>query len=139
MNDKLQLASFFKLLQYNKKMSENKKTIEKYIDGFNKSDHAQILSCLTDDVIWEMPGAFHLEGKQQFDGEIENPNFEGKPVVTISRMTEENDVVVAEGKVKGKKKGGEPFEAQFCDVFEMRETKIQRLIGYIAMLNQNKS
>lgn len=115
-------------------MSENKKTIEKYIDGFNKSDHAQILSCLTDDIVWEMPGAFHLEGKQAFDGEIENPNFEGKPVVTITRMTEENNVVIAEGKVSGTRKGGEPFNAAFCDVFEMQDNKIKKLIGYIAML-----
>ena len=28
-------------------MTENKKTVERYMDGFRKSDHAQILSCLT--------------------------------------------------------------------------------------------
>ena len=27
-------------------MTENKKMVEKYMDGFNKSDHKQILSCL---------------------------------------------------------------------------------------------
>jgi ketosteroid isomerase-like protein len=117
-------------------MSQNKKTIETYIDGFNKSDHEQILSCLTNDVVWEMPGIFHLEGKKAFDGEIENPAFEGKPVVVVTRLTEEDDVVVAEGTVKGTKKGGEPFTASFCDVFEMKNTKIKRLIGYIAMLPQ---
>jgi hypothetical protein len=53
-------------------MTENKKAVERYIDGFKKSDHAQILSCLTDDVEWIMPGAFHHVGKAAFDGEIEN-------------------------------------------------------------------
>lgn len=115
-------------------MSENKKTIETYIDGFNTSDHAQILSCLTDDVIWEMPGIFRHEGKKAFDSEIENPAFEGKPVVTLTRLTEENNVVIAEGTVRGKKKGGDVFTALFCDVFEMEHTKIKRLIGYIAMI-----
>jgi len=118
-------------------LSENKKTIGKYINGFNKSDHEQILSCLTDDVVWEMPGIFHHEGKYAFDSEIENPAFEGKPIVVITRLTEENNVVVAEGTVIGKKKGGEVFNAVFCDVFEMENTKIKRLIGYIAMLNQS--
>lgn len=117
-------------------MSENKKTIEKYISGFNKSDHEQILSCLTDDVVWEMPGIFYHKGKEAFDSEIENSAFEGKPVVVITRLTEENDVVVAEGTVQGKRQGGEVFNAVFCDVFEMENTKIKRLIGYIAMLNQ---
>jgi ketosteroid isomerase-like protein len=116
-------------------MSENKKTIETYIDGFNTSDHAQILSCLTDDVVWEMPGIFHHEGKKAFDGEIENPAFEGKPIVVITRMTEENNVVIAEGTVQGKRKDGDVFNAAFCDVFEMESGLIKRLIGYIAMLN----
>ena len=53
-------------------MTENKKTIERYLDGFSKSDHEQILSCLTEDVEWEMPGAFHHVGKRAFDKEIEN-------------------------------------------------------------------
>lgn len=113
-------------------MSENKKTIETYIDGFNKSDHVQILSCLTDDIVWEMPGFFYLEGKVAFDGEIENPAFVGKPVVQITRMTEENNVVVAEGTVNSKKKDGSLLNAVFCDVFEMEDTKIKKLIGYIA-------
>lgn len=113
-------------------MSENKKTIEKYIDGFNKSDHEQILFCLTDDIVWEMPGIFYLRGKEEFDGEIENPAFVGKPNVAITRMTEENNVIVAEGTVNSRKKDRTKLNAAFCDVFEMENCKIKRLIGYIA-------
>ena len=32
-------------------MSPRKSIVEKYIEGFNRSDHAQILSCLADDVV----------------------------------------------------------------------------------------
>lgn len=113
-------------------MSHNKKTIERYIDGFNTLDHAQILDCLTDDVEWVMPGFFHHIGKEAFDKEIENPAFSGTPVVAITRMTEENDIVIAEGTVIAQKASGEKLALVFCDVFEMRDTKIQRLIGYIA-------
>lgn len=112
--------------------SPNKSTIKKYINGFNKSDHEQILSCLTDDIVWEMPGFFHLEGKVAFDGEIENPAFEGRPIVVITRMMEEGDLVVAEGTVQSKRKGGEIFNAVFCDVFEMQNSLIKKLTGYIA-------
>jgi ketosteroid isomerase-like protein len=84
-------------------MTENKRTVERYIDGFNKSDHEQILSCLTEDVEWDMPGAFHLVGKIAFDKEIENEAFVDSPRVTITRMVEENDVVVAEGQVRAKR------------------------------------
>ena len=57
---------------FKQKNMSNKKIIEKYIDGFNKSNHEQILSCLTDDIIWEMAGLFYKVGKQEFDQEIEN-------------------------------------------------------------------
>ncbi len=113
-------------------MSANKTTIERYIDGFNKLDHAQILDCLTDDVEWIMRGHFHHKGKEAFDREIENPAFSGKPVITLTRLTEENDVVIAEGKVLATKNTGEKLPLAFCDVFEMRDRKIAKLTGYIA-------
>ena len=113
-------------------MSNNTKTIEKYIDGFNKLDHKQILDCLTDDVEWTKPGIFHHKGKEAFDNEIENPAFSGTPVVTITRMTEENDVVVVEGTVLAQKASGEKLPLIFCDVLEMQEGKIKKLIGFIA-------
>jgi hypothetical protein len=45
-------------------------------------------------VEWEIPDTFHLRGREAFDGEIENEAFVGRPVITVDRMTEENDVVV---------------------------------------------
>ena len=115
-------------------MTENKRTVERYMDGFNKSDHNQILSCLTDDIVWEMPGAFHLIGKDSFDKEIENDAFVGSPTITIVRMIEENDVVIAEGTVHCKKRDGGFLNAVFCDVFCMQNAKIKRLTSYLVEL-----
>ena len=112
-------------------MSENKKIVERYMGGFNKSDHKQILSCLTDDVEWILPGAFHLKGKDAFDKEIENPAFEGKPEIVITRMIEENNIVIAEGTVRTKKKDAEYINLVFCDVFEMRDGFINKLTSYL--------
>lgn len=39
----------------------------------------------------------HLKGKEEFDGEIENPAFVGSPTIEVHRMTEEDGVVIAEG------------------------------------------
>ena len=112
-------------------MTENKETVAKYLEGFNKSDHQQILACLTEDVEWEMPGAFHLVGKDAFDKEIENEAFVGKPIVTTIRMVEEDDVVVVEGQVRAKKKDGGFLNAVFCDVFVMSNARIKRLTTYL--------
>jgi ketosteroid isomerase-like protein len=92
------------------------------------------LSCLTDDVEWEMPGAFGLVGKDAFDKEIENDAFVGSPTITITRMIEENDVVIAEGTVRCQKKDGGFLNAMFCDAFTMQNAKIKRLITYLAEL-----
>jgi uncharacterized protein len=120
-------------------MSPNKNTVQKYIDGFNRSDHAQILSCLTEDIEWLMPGNFHLIGKDAFDKEIENDAFTGSPTVRLTRMTEENDVVLAEGTVRVAWKGGGFLDAVFCDAFEMENAKIRRLTTYQVNLKEPAS
>ena len=101
------------------------------MDGFRKSDHAQILSCLTDDVEWEIPGAFHVRGKEEFDKHIENEAFVGSPAIVVTRLTEDADVVVAEGTVRTQRKDGTFLNLAFCDVFEMQGQRIRRLISYL--------
>ena len=115
-------------------LSENKRTVERYMEAFRGSDHEAILSCLTDDIVWDMPGAFHLVGKPAFDREIENPAFKGRPTITVTRLVEDNDVVVAEGKVRADRSDGGVLDAVFCDVFEMQGGKIKKLISYLNVL-----
>ena len=112
-------------------MSANKTTVARYLDGFRTGDHALILSCLTDDVIWDLPGTFHLVGKAAFDKEIENPAFQGPPEIAVSRTTEENDVVIVEGTVRAQRADGERLHLAFVDVFELHDGKISRLISYL--------
>jgi len=112
-------------------MSLNKRTVQRYMDAFGRSDHAEILSCLTDDVEWVIPGLFHVAGKIAFDKEIENDAFSGHPTIRVTRMTEEDDVVVAEGSVQAAKRNGGLLNAVFCDVFEMQEGKIRQLTSYL--------
>jgi ketosteroid isomerase-like protein len=112
-------------------MSRNKETVQKYMDAFTRSDHAEILACLTDDVEWVMPGAFHLTGKEAFDMEIENDAFVGSPTIRVTRMVEEADVVVAEGRVTAARRDGGMLNAVFCDVFVMQSAKVRHLTSYL--------
>ena len=81
-----------------------------------------------------MPGAFHLVGKNAFDKEIENAAFVGSPTIKITRMTEENDVVIVEGTVRCQKKVGGFLNAMFCGACTMQNAKIKRLVTYQAEL-----
>ena len=117
-------------------MTNQKQTVEKYMDGFRSTDHEKILSCLNDDVIWEMPGFFYHEGKKAFDKEIENPNADGHPDISITRLVEEGNIVIAEGTVKAKMKDGNKLDAVFCDVFHFTNGKISKLTTYLMFNKQ---
>jgi len=58
-------------------MSTHKAIVEKYIEGFRRTDHAEILSCLADDIVWVLHGYKTLHGKQAFDAEIETKALKG--------------------------------------------------------------
>jgi hypothetical protein len=51
-------------------------------------------------------------------------------------MTEENDVVIAEGTVRAAWKHGGFLNAVFCDAFELENSKIKRLITYLVNLKE---
>ena len=111
-------------------MSKRTDVVERYIEGFRRSDHAQILSCLTDDVVWEIHGQTTLEGKDAFDAEIENDAFES-PMLRLGRLIEADDAVVAMGGGSvARKGGGDATEFVFCEVFTFRGDAVSRLDTY---------
>lgn len=116
-------------------LSPNKQTVQTYMDAFTRTDHAEILSCLTDDVEWVIPGAFHTKGKAAFDKEIENDAFVGSPTIQVTRLIEEGDIVVAEGTVRAGRRDGGTLNAVFCDVFVMQHAKVRHLTSYVMDLS----
>jgi len=112
-------------------MSENKRTVQKYMEGFRNTDRDSILSCVTDDVEWKIPGMFSVHGRDAFNEHIVDPGFAGNPVIDVTRMTEENDVVIAEGTVLARRDDDTTLPLAFCDVFELRDGRIRRLISYL--------
>ena len=115
-------------------MSIQKETVEAYFEGFRRSDHSAILALLTEDVAWDLPGFRHLRGKAEFDGEIENEDFEGSPSLAIDRMFEEDDVVIAVGEGEASRRDGQRFRFAFCDIFTFREALIARVESYLVPL-----
>ena len=116
-------------------MSQRKSVVETYFEGFRRSDHEQILACLTDDVAWDLPGYMHLTGKDAFDQEIENDEFVGSPTLTVDRLIEEGDAVVAIGSGETTHESGELRRFVFCDVFTFTGDKICRVESYLVSLN----
>lgn len=117
-------------------MSPNQTTVMQYMDAFGRSDEAGVLACLTDDVEWVLPGLVQHQGQPAFVREMHNEEFTGSPVIVVTRLVESDDTVVAEGTASGSKRDGSPFKVAFCDIFEMRGTKIRKLISYLMPLPQ---
>ncbi|GAA4487795.1 nuclear transport factor 2 family protein [Rhodococcus olei] len=111
-------------------LSANKRTVLAYVDGFRTGDHEAILSLLTDDVTWEMPGDFSIVGKAAFDREIENEAFTGRPTLTVIRLVEEGDVVVLLGTVRARFADGGELDGIFSDYFHFRDGRIRRIESY---------
>lgn len=115
-------------------MSTHKDVVERYFDGFRASDHGQILACLTDDVVWDMPGYTRLRGKEAFDGEIENDEFVGSPTLEVDRLVEEGDTIIATGTGESMHKSGQLQRFAFCDVFVFSGDSICRVESYLIPL-----
>lgn len=115
-------------------MSPRKALVETYFEGFRRGDHQRILTCLTDDVIWDLPGYAHLTGKEAFDREIENEQFVGRPTLTVDRLVEEAETIVAIGEGAATHQSGQTHRFAFCTVFTFAGERIRRVESYVVPL-----
>ena len=118
-------------------MTPNKKVVETFLDGLSRMDRAAVLSCLTEDVErveWAdgFPGSgVPVRGRTAVIQNLDRP-ADVTLRVEVKRMTEENDVVVAEGTVHVTEKESTPMTLKFLDVFELEGGKVKRLDSFTA-------
>lgn len=118
-------------------MSRNTETVERYLEGFRTNDHAQILSCLTDDIEWTVFGAFHLVGKAAYDEAIDGPEFVSPPLLEVVRMVEQNDVVMAELTGSVALSSGAMRRMSMAEVFVMRDGLIAERRAWVIELKED--
>jgi len=115
-------------------LTENRNTVLQYIDGFRKTDREQILSLVTNAVVWKIPGAFEIKGRSAFAAHIVDEGFRTNPDIIVERLVEGTDVVVAEGTVSTERTDGTVLHLAFCDLFEIRDSKIAQLTSYLVQI-----
>ena len=115
-------------------MTTRRELVDRYMDGFRRSDHEAILSCLADDVVWHIHGLRTTHGKAEFDDEIENPAFEGRPRLTVDRTIDADDVVVVTGTGAGRHREAGPFRFAYNDLFTFRDGLIAQVDSYVVPL-----
>ena len=117
-------------------MTTNKEIIQKVNEGFSEGDNEKILRYIADDVRWDIVGISTHIGKDAFDKEINNENFEGKPTITIKNEIAEGDMVSVEGEVQCAKKGGGILDAFFFDIYKLQDGKIKEMRSYLIEKNK---
>ncbi len=119
-------------------MSRNIDAVERYLDGFRKNDHEQILSCLTDDIQWTVFGTFRLTGKEAYDRAIDGaPEFIDPPELDVVRMIERDDIVMAELNGTARRAAGGEMRMSMAEVFVMRDGKIAERRAWVIPLTEN--
>jgi ketosteroid isomerase-like protein len=106
-------------------VSQQKAVVEKYTDGFRRGDLAQILSCLTDDVVWAWHGAKTLVGRDAFAAEADLGDGP-KPELTLDRLIEEGNTVAVVGR-GSVALGGDPVDFVYSEVFTFADGLVSRL------------
>jgi uncharacterized protein len=111
--------------------TKNKEVIRKLSKGFEKDDVDGILSCLSDDVRWYVPGSFTATGKEEYRKQIHHEDFTGTPTITIKNEVAEGNYVAVEGSVIGKFKDGTPFHAYFHNTYRLENEKVKEMTSYL--------
>jgi uncharacterized protein len=114
----------------------NKQVVRKLNKAFEDDDVQTILSCLADDIRWDVPGHFTCKGKQEFQSQIHNDAFEGAPIITIKNEIAEDDHLAVEGSVTSKLKGGAPFNAVFHNTYLLKDGKVKAMTSYVVPIMQ---
>ena len=116
---------------------KNKEVIRKLNKGFETDDIDAILSCVSDDVHWNVPGAFTANGKEEYRKQIHNENFVGAPTITIKNEVAEGDYVAVEGTVISKFKDGTIFNAFFHNTYRLENEKVKEMTSYLVPKTTN--
>jgi uncharacterized protein len=109
-------------------MASNKSVVESYFAS-KGTGYSELLADDVELIEW-VEGGGHLgvrtQGKAAFVANRGTRDYETR----ISRLTEEGNVVVAEGTARGAKKEGGHWRVQFVDLFEVEGGKLRRLHAY---------
>jgi ketosteroid isomerase-like protein len=116
-------------------VTNQQQIVDRYMDGFRRSDHEAILGCLTDDVVWRIHGLRTTHGKGEFDDEIENPAFAGSPELSVERTIEADDTVVVTGVGIGRHRETGRFRFAYSDIFTFHGSLIAQVDSYVVPMS----
>lgn len=110
---------------------DNKQLINEFLDAFDKNDTEKILSCMTEDVQWNILGEQKIAGKEALRSFFE----QNKNMIMVSSTRDhfiiDGDRASIGGEVVCKNtESGEEYDMYYCDVYELQSGKIKSMVTY---------
>ena len=112
-------------------MDRNNRTIlEKANAAITVGDYEGFLYCCTDDTEWVFVGDQTLSGKEAVREYMAKEYIE-PPKFRVENTIAEGNFVTAIGKISLKKAGGKTVEYSYCDVWQFRDGRMDKLKAFV--------
>jgi ketosteroid isomerase-like protein len=109
--------------------------VQRYTEGFRSGDLAQMVSCLTEDVVWALHGMKTLTGRDAFAAEVDAAGGP-TPQLYLDRLIEEGDTVAVVGRGSVDMGSGDPVDFVYSEVFTFRDDLVSRLDTFHVWLGE---
>jgi hypothetical protein len=66
--------------------TDRQRTVQRYVDAYSAGDYDLAVRIFTDDVRWEVVGAFEVQGRDAYRANMTNEFVAGPPDIRIVRF-----------------------------------------------------
>ncbi|MCU7615024.1 nuclear transport factor 2 family protein [Chryseobacterium sp. GMJ5] len=108
----------------------NKEILQAANEAIKKGDHETFLQYCTEDTKWIFIGDQTLIGKENVRAYMKDAYLE-PPKFNIETILEDNDYVVATGKISLKNKNGDDIQYSYCDIWRFENGKMAELKAFV--------
>jgi len=115
--------------QDEKTLIRNKELIKKINNALSKGNIEFVLAHLADDIQWNIVGMPSIRGKNDFLKTMEIMEIESSLNINVKNVIAEGDYVVIESRDETNSRIS--FSPAFCDVYRIKNGKIQELTTYV--------
>ncbi|MEJ5961914.1 nuclear transport factor 2 family protein [Pedobacter immunditicola] len=111
---------------------DNKAIIEEVINAFDTNDVTSLLNYVTDDVVWEMRDQkdMVISGKENLRNFFSEYNEMKMIRSTRDHIIIDGNQIAVDGTVTMEGKDAEQFEMFYCDIYELTDNKVSKIISY---------
>ena len=103
---------------------EARTTIRNYFDAVDANDFDRVISLFDSDIVYDRPGYDPIRGVERLRQFFTNDRVIASGKHEIEGILVDGDQVAAWGRFSGQSRSGAELNESFCDIYEMKGTRI---------------